>query len=184
MYIGEEKIAWVSVCNYLGVSVCRGKFGRTDCEERRRKFDGAVNAIMSHNMLSEELYMHILGTQCVLSLMYGVSVWSCARESVRRISVSFNDAVRKIFHYNKWESVRTVLRGFGVVPMDLHLIRTKLLLLFNCILSERRIAKVCSEINVYRGDVLDECREFCVSWSCKKEIRDGIWRVYVDRMGW
>ena len=53
MYIGEEKIAWVSVCNYLGVSVCSGQFFRTDCEERRRKFCGAVNAIISHKLCSE-----------------------------------------------------------------------------------------------------------------------------------
>ena len=33
-------------------------------------------------------------------------------------------------------SVRAVLRGFGIVPMDLHLIRAKLLLLFNCMLNE------------------------------------------------
>ena len=128
MYIGEEKIAWVSVCNYLGVSVYSGKFFRTDCEERRRKFCGAANAIISHNTLSEECYMHILGTQYVPILMYGASVWSCAGESLRRIGISFNDAVRKIFHYNRWESVRAVLRGFGMVPMELHLIRAKLLL--------------------------------------------------------
>ena len=73
--------------------------------------------------------------------MYGASVYSSARESLPRISVSFNDAVRKIFHYNRWESV---LRGFGMVLMDLHLIRAKLFLLFNCILSERRIINVCS----------------------------------------
>ena len=47
MYIGEEKIAWVSMCNYLGVSVCSGKFFRADCEERWRKFCSAVNAIIT-----------------------------------------------------------------------------------------------------------------------------------------
>ena len=101
MYIGEEKIKWVSVCSYLGISVYSGKLFRTDCEERQRKFGGAINAIISHNVLSEECYMHILITQCVPILMYGASVWSCARESLRRKSVSFNDAVRKIFHYNR-----------------------------------------------------------------------------------
>ena len=50
--------------NYLGVSVCSGKCFRTDCEEWRRKFCGAVNAIISPNMLSEECYMHILSIQC------------------------------------------------------------------------------------------------------------------------
>ena len=89
----------------------------------------------------------------------------------------------KLFHYNRWESVRAVLRGFGMVPMDLHLIHAKLLLLFNCMLSERHIVKVCSEINAYQEDVIDECREFGVFWSCKNEIRDVIWRVYVDRVG-
>ena len=116
-------------------------------------------------------------------LMYGASVWSCAREYLRRISISFNDAVRKIFRYNKWKSVRAVLRGFGMIPMDLHLISVKLLLLFNCMLSERRIVKVCSEINAYEENVIDACREFGVSWSCKNEFRDGIWRVFVDRVG-
>ena len=181
IYIGEEKIAWVSVCNYLGVSVCSGKCFRMDCEEQRRKFCDAVNAIIAHNMLSEKCYMYIFGTQCVPILMYGASVRSCARGSLHRISVSFNDAVRKIFHYKRWESARIVLRGFGMVPMDLHLIRSRLLLLFNCMLSERRIVKVCSEINAYQEDVIDECRQFGVSWSCKK---DGIWRVYVDKVGW
>ena len=116
--------------------------------------------------------------------MYGASVWSCARESLRRISVSFNDAVRKIFHYNRLESVRAILRGFGMVLMDLHLIHARLLLLFNCMLSERRIVEVCSEINAYQEDVIDECREFGVSWSYKNKIRDGIWRVYVDKVVW
>ena len=49
-------------------------------------------------------------------------------ESLRRINASFNDAVNKIFHYNTWGSVKAVLRGFGMVPMDLHLIHAKLLL--------------------------------------------------------
>ena len=81
--------------------------------------------------------------------MYDASVWSCARKSLRIISVSFNDAIRKIFHCNKWKSVKTVLRGFGMAPMDLHLIRDRLLLLLNCVLSEKRNVKVCSEINAY-----------------------------------
>ena len=70
-----------------------------------------------------------------------------------------------------------------MVPMDLYLIRARLLLLINCMLSERRNIKVCSEINVYQENIIDECREFIVSWSCKNEIRDGIWRVHVVRVG-
>ena len=51
-------------------------------------------------------------------------------------------------------------------------------------LNERRIVKVCSEINAYQEDVIDKCREFGVFRPCKNEIRDGKWRVYVDRVGW
>ena len=71
-----------------------------------------------------------------------------------------------------------------MVPMDLYLIRARLSLLFNCMLSERCIVKMCSEINAYQKDVINECREFGVSWSCMHEFRDVIWRVYVDRVGW
>ena len=94
----------------------------------------------------------------MLISVYRARVWSCEKESLRRISVSLNDTVRKIFHYNRWESVKAVLRGFGMVLMDLHLIRARLLLLINCTLSERRIEKVCSEINAHQEDVIDECR--------------------------
>ena len=58
MCISKEQIAWVYMYNYLGVSVGSGKCFRTDCEERRRKFCGAVNSIISHNMLFEEFYMY------------------------------------------------------------------------------------------------------------------------------
>ena len=95
--------------------------------------------------------------------IYSASVWSCTRESLRRISILFNDAVRKIFHDNRWESVRAVLRGFGMVLMDLLLINTRLLLLFNRMLSERCIVNVCSEISAYQEDIIDECRVFGVS---------------------
>ena len=112
------------------------------------------------------------------------SVWSCTRESLRRISVSFNDAVRKIFHYNIGIS-ESSFEGFGMVSIDFYLIRAnKLLLLFNCMLSERSIVKVCSYINAYQEDVIDKCKEICVSGSCKNEIKDGIRRVYVDKVGW
>ena len=54
MYIDKEKIAQVVLCNYLGVSICSRKYFRTDYE--KRKFRGAVDAILSHNMLSHECY--------------------------------------------------------------------------------------------------------------------------------
>ena len=52
-------------------------------------------------MVSEECYIHILDTMCAHIDIWCYGVWSCARKSVRRINVSFNYAVRKIFHYNR-----------------------------------------------------------------------------------
>ena len=49
-------------------------------------------------MQSEESYMNILVTQCVPILMYDASIWNSAWESLCRISVSFNNVIRKKVH--------------------------------------------------------------------------------------
>ena len=94
---------------------------------------------------------------------------------MRRIIVSFNNAVRKIFQYNRWESVKIVLKRFNMAPIDLFLIRARLLLPFNCKLIERHIVKVFSKINVCKEEAIDECSEFGMSWHTrmKSQTVDG-----------
>ena len=127
--IGNGTIKWMSTCNYLGVKICSGKTFHTDCEERRRKFCIAANCIiLNSKLLTQECYMHILKTQCLPILLYGARIWSCSNEMLRKIGVSFNNAVRKVFNYMYFESVKDILRGFCILPMDLCILSARLIL--------------------------------------------------------
>jgi hypothetical protein len=186
MFIGGERINWVTECNYLGVNVCSGRKFRTNCEDRRRKFCVAANSIMSHNLLSEECFMYVLRTQCIPILTYGAGVWRCNSEALRGIGVTFNNAVRKVFHYRKFESVKDILRGFGILPMDLYIKRVRLVLLFDCLKSERNIVKLCAACNLECEDVINECEELGLFMSgvCKNEVKFAVWNSFVSIVGW
>ena len=45
MFIGKEKINWVSECKYLEEKECNRIYCHTTCENNRREFCGAVNSI-------------------------------------------------------------------------------------------------------------------------------------------
>ena len=97
IFIVEGKINQVEVCCYLGVNKCNGKDFCTDCEERQRKFCAVVNGVISNKFaLSEECYIHILRTQCIPILTYGVGAWKCKNGQLRKLGVSFNNVVRKV----------------------------------------------------------------------------------------
>ena len=186
MFIGGERINWMTVCNYLGVSVCSGRNFCTNCEDRRRKFCVAANSIISHNLLSDECCMYVLRTQCIPILTYGAGVWRCTSEILRGIGVTFNNAIRKVFHYRKFESVKDILRGFDMLPMDLYVKRVRLLLLFHCMKSERNIVKLCAKFNLECDDVVNECEELglFISGVCKNDVKRAVWDEFVSIVGW
>ena len=53
----------------------------------------------------------------------------------------FNDDIRKIFNYFRYKSVTQVLYEFGMLPMDLYIVRPRLLLLGSCLQSNRQFVQ-------------------------------------------
>ena len=49
--------------------------------------------------------MQLLYTNCVPIVTYGSQVKVFNARDTRRLSVALNDAIRKIFDYNRWQSV-------------------------------------------------------------------------------
>jgi hypothetical protein len=39
------------------------------------------------------------------NLLYGAGIWRCNNEMIRKIGVSFNNAIRKVFYYRYFESL-------------------------------------------------------------------------------
>ena len=138
--IGNESINWANECCYLGVVIVAGKVFTTNIEMRRRKFCGATNDILSfRSMLSEECIMHVVNAQALPILAYGAALWKTSYETKHPIGVCFNDCIRKIFGYNRLESVRQILYGFNMLPMDLYIVRARMLLISSAINSDRHL---------------------------------------------
>ena len=88
--------------------------------------------------------MEIIDKQCLLSLTYGCTNWSLNAECKRQINVCLNRAIRKVFRYRNYDSVKDILFGFGMLPMYLYIIKTKLCMIGNALTSQRRFVTKCA----------------------------------------
>ena len=118
--IASKAIVWVDSYSYLGIKLISGKSFSNDVQDRKRKFFGAVNNILSNGRgLSEECLIELIHKQCLPILTYGCFNWKLNNEGKRQISVCFNRAMRKIFGYRDYESVKDILFGFKLFSIDL-----------------------------------------------------------------
>jgi ATP-dependent helicase YprA (DUF1998 family) len=63
---------------------------------------------------SENVMMDLLYTTCI---SYASEVKVFSHKETMRIHVACNDAIRKIFTFNRWESVKTLHKSFGYLSM-------------------------------------------------------------------
>lgn len=57
--------------------------------------------------------MHIISTYCLHELGYSVGGRECNNETIQRVGVCLNKALRRIFGYRRYESVRTIFFNLG-----------------------------------------------------------------------
>ena len=62
---------------------------------------------------SEEVLMRLFFTNCVTTFTYGIEVKEYLARDLTNIHVAMNDGIRKIFGWNRWESVRHLRSSFG-----------------------------------------------------------------------
>ena len=102
---------WKYLGFYLANSNCRLVF---DPNEERKSFYRASNCVI--NALykpSEELLMKLFFTNCVSILTYGLEIKEFLARDMRNLHVAMNDGIRKIFGWNRWESIRDLRNSFG-----------------------------------------------------------------------
>ena len=180
LYIGNESINWANECCYLGVVIVAGKVFTTNIEIRRRKFCGAANDILSfRSILSEECIMHVVNAQALFILAYGAALWKTNYETKRRIGVCFNDCIRKIFGYNRFESVRQILYGFNMLSMDLFIVKVRMLLICSAINSDRLLVKKCGDYSRDKGEFLQWLLDYNVEYSLFKQDVLKAFQLYI-----
>ena len=180
LYIGNGSINWANECCYLGVVIVAGKVFTTNIKMRRRKFCGAANDILSfRSMLSEKCIIHVVNAQALPILAYGAALWKTNYETKRRIGVCFNDCIRKIFGYNRFESVRQILYGFNMLPLDLCIVRARMLLIGSAINSDRRLVKKCGEHSRDKGKFLQYLFDYNVEYHLFKQDVLKTFQLYI-----
>ena len=186
MMMGTEFIDWVMECNYLGVRLVAGKTFTTSAENCRRKFCAAFNdVVINGGFLSEECLMEVFTKQCIPILMYGAAVWSMSVEAKRKLGVCFNRAIRRIFGYHDYESVKDILFGFCVLPADLQMVRAELLLCGAGLRSERGVMKMCACWQRDREKLMRVLLLHNVEYDLnKRNINMALWNKFGERVDW
>ena len=62
---------------------------------------------------SHQVAMKLLYANCIPIMTYGSAVKQFTCAEMQSLNVAINDSIRKIFGYNRWESVRELRLSFG-----------------------------------------------------------------------
>ena len=109
MYIATHEITWVDQCKYLGVSFLARCNLVIDVLPIKRKFYGALNSIFSRNsFLAEPVKLQLVRAFCLPLLVYCLDPLELSHGMVKELGVCWNNAFRKIFSCNSWESVKVL----------------------------------------------------------------------------
>ena len=112
--LNNKKIEYVTSIVYLGTTIKSDNGFKFSVTNDLRKFYRASNSILSVlNKPSEEVSMQLLYTNCVVILSYACEVKSFSAKETRDCNTAMNDAIRKIFSFNRWESVRHLRESLG-----------------------------------------------------------------------
>ena len=107
MFIANQSITWVDYCKYLGVSFRARANLVVDVVPMKRRFYAALNSVFSRNSaLVEPVKLHLVRSFCLPLLVYCLGALDLTTSMVQELGVCWNDAFRKIFSYNRWESVK------------------------------------------------------------------------------
>ena len=105
----------VSSWTYLGfyLSNAGHKLVFDPYEERKSFFRSSNCIINSLYKPPEEILMRLYFTNCVSIFTYGIEVKEYVVRDLSNIHIAMNDGIRKIFGWNRWESVRHLRSSFG-----------------------------------------------------------------------
>jgi len=119
MRLGSESIQWVSSIKYLGVTVCGGKSLSFDTALTKRSFFAACNCVFAQaKNVNELVHLSLQETYCLSVLTYAIPALSLNSKQMSELNVCWNSVYRKIFGFNRWESVKAFICGLG--RLDFH----------------------------------------------------------------
>ena len=113
-----KDIEYTSQIKYLGVSLLSNRGLSFTAENDLRSFYRSANSILNVlNKPDEVTLMHLLYTNCIPILSYCSSVKDFSSRDMNDCNTAVNNAIRKIFSFHRWESIRHLREGFGYLSL-------------------------------------------------------------------
>jgi hypothetical protein len=185
MYLNGVTIAWVDKVKYLGVVLCaRNKFS-VDMSEIRRNFFMLVNSILFHCKGTSELVkLELLEKHCLPILLYSVEVLDLGNAEIRNLNVWWNSIYRKIFGFQKWESVKQLICFLGRIDIVYMVNLRHILFLKNIAVSYNGVMREMFEVVSIGGELLKACSKLNIRYkvSCaniRKQFHDNFKAHYL-----
>ena len=180
MNINGSTINWVDRIKYLGVTIISAKVFSLDFSETRRKFYMSVNGILSKcKHVSDIVKLELMEKHCLPILTYSIECIKPTKIQLLELNSWWNSVYRKIFGYNKWESVKRLI--FMLERLDLlHVINMRQILFAQRIMSSSGF--ILNDVCKYYSDysqlkTLQEVYGVHITWS-KAKIKAIIFKSF------
>ena len=112
--VNNEPIEYISEWKYLGCLINGGKEFSFSPRRELATFRCSVNSFVSSvRKPSEQVLMKLLYSFSIPILTYASEVKRFSCTDMHDCHVAVNDAIRRIFSYNRWESIRSLRSLFG-----------------------------------------------------------------------
>ena len=128
MSINGSVVLWTNKIKYLGLTLLAGRKWTIDLSETRRKFFASVNSIFSKCKYTSDLVkLELVERHCLPILLFAIESLVIKGDQMNSVNSWWNSVYRKIFGYNKWESVKEVICLTGRLDVK-HIVNLRRLL--------------------------------------------------------
>ena len=112
-------IDFVTKCKYLGFNIVSCLHFQLSINEDLGNFFASANSVLnSTTKPMENVLMQLLFSNCVPRLTYGAAVKDLNLSEKQQVNVAVNNAIRRIFKFRQWQSIRQLREFYGFKPIE------------------------------------------------------------------
>ena len=109
LLLDNTPLEFVTEYKYLGVVLCTGKILCFSATGAIRSFHRAANSILYGQIKPDNhVLLKLLYANCVPILTYACAVREFSSPDMYRCHVALNNAIRRIFSFRVWQSIRHI----------------------------------------------------------------------------
>ena len=118
LFLNGKKLDFVQQWKYLGITITTGVSFSCTSQKSLNTFYRSANSVLNVTKRpSECILMKILYDISVPHLTFACDVIDFPAKEMNRLHVALNDAIRKIFTFSRWESVKCLRESFGYLSI-------------------------------------------------------------------